>query len=819
MGELPEAMPPTMPRVVLGKVCYGLKKLGGARVWIQSMGIVCAVGAAVALGLIPPEGTRPSSWWIVDYAKIIGYQVLVGVAWCSAGAFLLRYLPTAGCARRERLLYAVTLGVVAFTLLIYAAGALALLSPGLALLLPGLMILIGLGDLYRLLRPSRGEANAKDGPLIQLIRAFGYIGLFLVVLQSATPNSIHYDGTWSHLTIAEDYAREGRLVPFFGSIAKNLPHLASMLYTWAFLVPGLGHPALHWLCAQWMELQLFGFTLLGVSAVAAWLVGRRRLPGVWAAFFLFPGFYIYDSNFGGGSDHVAAFFALPTLIASLRAARTLNVSFAILAGLFSGALVHTKFQCFYLVLPLSVYLAICWARHGMARWIRKRKGKPPFLLPIRTWLMAPLGYGAAGLLAFGPHLVLNAVYYENPVYPLLPDVFRHGPHLENMPYDPVALTRDAFASTIPQALELMFTFSVKPQYVFGEALPVFGTLFTLLSPVGLLSFRRRRLFGAFLLSYAALFLWCYTYRVDRNLQLILPWFVVVTGSLLVVLWRAGWGGRIAVAIVVALQIGWGSRFMLVGGEDRIQSFLSLVRNTPSGSLNARWDGFRRSYRELGERLPKDATLLLHTGHVHLGINRRTMGDWAGWQHVIDYRSMRNARDVYEAFRKVGVTHITWNKHDYPVTKQEDALFFEFTRRYAKRMDGPSDVKLWEMPDQPPPVCEPLLVAAKGLHGYADGLYSIEALGVFETLPPHLLQYPGPKLTAQSDEEWAELLQTVDLVFWVENVGEFKGAAKEAFSSLFKKEHTYYSGFGGRRPSVYLRRSQTTRPCSPVEGTP
>jgi len=818
-SELPVPASPSMPRLVFGKVQsgafrktrYGLVETGKPVLWFQSVGVLCVLAAAIALGTVPAEAKRLSSWWIVDYAKIVGYQVFLGLAWCSAGAFLLRWFPTAGCARRERALYAVTLGVVAFALLLYVAGALELFSAKLSLLLPGVMILIGLRDLCNLLRSGRGERGARDSALHHTVRAFGYIAAFLVVLQSATPDSIHYDGTWSHLTIAEDYAREGKLVPFFGFTAKNLPHFASVLYTWAYLVPGLGHPALHWLCAQWIELQLFGFTLLGVSAVSAWLVGRTRVPGVWATFFLFPGFYVYDSNFGGGSDHVAAFFALPTLIASLRAASTLSVSYAVLAGLFSGALMHTKFQGFYLVFPLFVYMTICWARHGVARLVRKSRGKVAFLLPMGIWFIVPLAYGAAFLLSFGPHLILNAIYYKNPVYPLLPDVFRNGLHLENMPYDPVALTRDAYTSTLPQALELMFTFSVNPQYVFGEAIPVFGSLFTLLTPVGLLTFRQRRLFVAFLLSYGALFLWCYTYRIDRNLQLVLPWFATVTGCLLSILWRAGWGGRAAVAVAVGLQVGWGSGLMLVGGHDRVQSFLNLVRNTPDGPAKARWGGFRKTYRELGERLPPDATLLLHTAHVHLGINRRAIGDWAGWQHVIDYRRMKNARDVYEAYRSLGITHITWNKHDFPATKQEDALFHEFTRHYAMRINGPS-MGLWAMPDKSPPECEAMRVALRGLHGYPDGLYPILALGVFEALPPSLVQYPEPTRTASSDQEWAEALKAADVLFWVKEVAGFQGEAEETVSSLFTKEHTYYSGSGGRRYSIYLRREEAMRPC-------
>lgn len=796
---------------VTGKVRRAYRRLGASGVGVQLAALGCVLAAAIALWVLLPEGRRPTSWWITDYAKIVFYQVFLGTAWCSGGAFLLRFFSTPECGKRERLLYAVTLGVVVFTLLMYAAGALGLFGPELSLALPGLMILIGLGDLHLLVAPRNERRQfGGSGALLWCVRVFGYVGIFLVVLQSATPHSIHHDAAWSHLPIAEDYAREGRLVPFFGFTPKNLPHLSSLLYTWAFLVPGLGHPALAWLCAQWIELQLLGFTLLGVSAAAAWLVGRPRYPGVWAVFFLFPGFYVYDSNFGGGSDHVAAFFALPTLIASMRAARTLSVPYAALSGLFAGALMHTKFQCFYLVLPLGMYLTFRWVSHGVRRLLRERQGRVALRLSLRAWSQAPIVYIAAFLVAFGPHLLLNAFFYKNPLYPLLPDVFEQGPRLEGMPYDPFVLTRDSYSSTVVQALKLMFTFSVNPQYAFGEALPVFGSLFTVLSPIALLKFRHKNLFTAFLMSSAALFLWCFTYRIDRNLQLVLPWFVAVTGALVLVAWGSGSIGRLAIVIAIGLQVGWGSRFMLVGGYQRVKPFLDLVEKTPDGELGARWNGFRRSFREVGERLPKDATLLLHTGHVHLGMNRRTMGDWAGWQHVIDYRPMRNARDVYDAYKKVGVTHITWNNLHFPVTKQEDALFFEFTRHYAKKMSAPSDVTLWAMPDEPPPVCDPMMAVLRGLHGYDDGLYSVQALGVFEELPAHLLQYPEPTRHAGSEEEWVQLLRSADVVFWVQKAATFSEEASETLSSLFKREHTYYSGYGGRASSVYLRRKESLK---------
>lgn len=777
------------------------------------MTLACALAVFGVIWERVPRERLPTTWWVADYLKIALYQLFLGAAWCSVGAFILRFIPDFYCGRRERILYAVTLGVVAFTLLMYAAGALGLFSASFAIALPVIMIALGLRELLVLLRPRWSAPRQDAGAFTNLLRAFGYIGLFLVVLQSATPDSIHHDAAWSHLTVAEDYAREGRLVPFPGFSPKNLPHLSSLLYTWAFLVPGLEHPALRWLCAQWIELQLLVFTLFGVSTVAAWILEKSRLPAAWAAFFLFPGFYLYDSNFAGGSDHIAAFFALPALIASMRAAKTLRLSYCALSGVFAGALMHTKFQCVYLVVPLGAHLVARWLYLGARLYLSRSRPRLRSSLRASTWRASPLVYAAAFLLAFGPHLILNWVFYHNPVYPLLPDVFPEGPHFENMPYDPFVQTRNAYSSTVLGALRLMFTFSVEPQYVFGEAIPSFGSLFTLLSPAALLCFHRRRLFVAFLLSYGALFLWCFTYHIDRNLQLVLPWLVAVTAATIAVVWRAGWIGRGALVLLVGLQVGWGARFMLVGGYDRVRSFLNLVQEHPHGKLSSRYDGFRRAYRELGEKLPKDAVLLLHTAHVHLGINRRTMGDWVGYQHTLDYRPLRNARDVYDLYKKLGITHITWNNAQYPGTKQEDVLFLEFVRHYAKTMKGSTGNSLWAMPKSPPPDCGTMMVITRGLYGYKDGLYSVDKLGIFEDLPNDLRTYPDPLATA-AEAGWEPLFKQAHAVIWVKNKAKFDKDAEAVLGSLFHLEQSYPAGYGGRNDSIYLRKKDERLDCPP-----
>src|SRR6185503_6668625 len=114
-----------------------------------------------------------------------------------------------------------------------------------------------------------------------------------------------YDANFLHLVIPQDYAREGRIVSFPGGWVFNYPHLASVVNTWSYLVPGLDLPALRWMMCLHTEFTVLVWTLVGVAAATRWLA-ERDVRGAWAAFVLFPGIFVYDNNLGGSADHFAA---------------------------------------------------------------------------------------------------------------------------------------------------------------------------------------------------------------------------------------------------------------------------------------------------------------------------------------------------------------------------------------------------------------------------------------------------------------------------------------------------------------------------------
>jgi len=695
-------------------------------------------------------------WVILEFAKIWAWQAVFSAAALSAGHLLLTTWLRIAVPRWDHLVFAMAIGTVVFGLGVFAAGALGWLNETFAVVLPAVLVAAGLPKTW----PALGRLAARmrqpvstSGPLTPLVQGFGVVAAALVYLQCMTPDAINYDAAWCHMVVAQDYAREGRIVPFLAEAAKNLPHFHSILYTWGFLVPGFSDPALDWMMAQHLEFVLLLWTLAAVVPVVRWMLPQRPVNGAWAAFFLFPGIFVYDSNLGGAADHVAAFFALPFLLAAVRLINDFTPRLCLVAGLIAGGALHTKYQAMYLVLPVALVLFVNWSKMAVSDWrARSRTGAATTLAPQH--FMAPLWCAAGALLVLLPLFAKNLIFYNNPVYPFLQEVFTKSwpsfpgsaalasSHLADVGLRAPGTVTERIASS----LELMLTYSIEPQFSFAGKLPLSGSLFALSLPIVLSQAKNRRLLLGFLLAQSTLFLWAMTYRVERNLQLLIPWLAAATAAALAGAWHSGWLVRSALIPLVLLQVGWGAKYMVAGGLDRTKSAQHLLGRDLEESA-APFAGYRTEFRALGAALPSDSLVLLHTAHLQLGIDRAILSDWAGWQYLIDYRPMRTARDVYERYRALGVTHLVWNNYDFPGMKQQDVLFVTFTRRHAVSMGRHGGHSVWKMPDTPPPVEPTMQVVTVGMRGYQDGLYAIDKLGVFEETPGKTPRYPAPERAA------------------------------------------------------------------------
>jgi hypothetical protein len=707
--------------------------------WRSAAAGLLALGAAAAFLAVLLAARPFASWLFADLGVILAWQGVFALACGSFGWLLverglgLRELPDL-----EKLAYALALGFLAFGAGMYAGGYLGLYGPLFAALLPLAMLAAGApAALPALLAAWARRGEARLSPAALLATLFGALALGVLYLGLLSPLAINYDASWNQLVIAQDYAREGRIVPFPADWLRNVPHLGSVVNTWAFLVPGLDVPALRWMMALHDEFTVVLFTLVGVAAGVRFVAERAGVRGAWASLFLFPGLFVYDGNPGGAADHFAALFAVPVFLAGARWFESLAVPHALLFGAFAAGALLSKLQAVYLLAPL-----------GMLAVLR-------VALAPRRALRSALAGGALALALAALHFGKNWIFYGNPFYPLAQGWIESHPTLPDAQLQMTYLTADwqylpppGLGERLLEALRLAFTFSFDPHYWFEWDVPTFGSLFTLLLPLLLVLGRARRLWLASGVGFAAVFAWACTYWLDRHLQTFLPLLAATTGALLVRGFELGAFARAGIAALVGLQVLWGADYAF-SGADRIDSALALIRSGMNGEAARRYASFREDYVELGRALPADAVLMLHTHHVSLGIDRSVVLDWAGFQGLIDYRPLRSAREVHARLREIGVTHVAWVPGGTPApSKQADVLFAALLagREGDARSFGP--LRLLALGDAAPPATPPLRALAFGLAGYANGLYPLERLSTLETLPPELMRFARPDAPAR-----------------------------------------------------------------------
>lgn len=258
----------------------------------------------------------PSASWLAwDVLRLWLWQLVLSAACVSAGVAVLAWANLLEGTLWEALAFAFPCGFLLFSVGFYLLGYAGGFVPWVAAAWPLLLMALGARPLWQQLRVRDSQTADPQlsftSPLARSTQLMlwlgGGAGVCLVYLGAFSPDSVNYDAAWMHLVIAQDYARAGRVVPFYGDWVRSVPHLGSVVHTWDFVVPFLGHTKpLRWMMCLHTEFSVFVWTLVGIAAAVNWIVGRA-VRGAWVVMLLFPAILAYDSNMGGAADHILAF--------------------------------------------------------------------------------------------------------------------------------------------------------------------------------------------------------------------------------------------------------------------------------------------------------------------------------------------------------------------------------------------------------------------------------------------------------------------------------------------------------------------------------
>jgi hypothetical protein len=697
-------------------------------------------------------------WRYATYWLVCGTWAM---ACLLAGLKATRFVVPSGLPSAERMVLGFAAGVYAFAVAIFLSGLAGLLGWWLAVLLPVAFLTFGRSALPEVTAFGRRIRLRTPSMFFLVASAWGVVSLAMIYLTIMTPENASFDARWYHLPIAEHYAAEGAIRRFAeGWFPGAYPHLASLLYTWAFCLPETALFDRVEIAAH-LELVLFAATLASVPVLVRRLVPGAKSGAAWATIFLFPSVFVYDSNLNIGGDHVLAFWAIPIFLAWLRAQQRLQVRRCLLLALMLAGAALTKYQAgCLLIFPVVGILVVALRR--------------------RQW-RGPLALFSAALLLTAPHWLKNWMWYGDPVYPIL-----HR-HLAGRPWnvDASAILESTAAEHLwgPKAPTLLgklletigalFTFSFLPHDwdTLTRGVPMFGSLFSIL--VLTLPFVKggRRLAPLVVATFSGLFAWYWVSHQDRYLQALLPWMAAVTAAAIVLIARTGRSNRRLLGGLVALQLVWGGSAYFTPSHPIIGSPVK----TAADLLAA---GFRQDYSvrlrpfgswwDIGVALPKNAKVLVHEIFEHVGTRSASVSDAVGWQGGIEYGTLGGPRGVYDLLTSMGVTHIVYRTgaSEGSDSLAGDLIFLEFVSRWGRGQRTFGHASLVQMPARPPPPAAPSDVVALVACGnrYRSGKYHLAQLSIpAKTVPlsgfPEPFAALGSELVPRFDDAQYAVLDT------------------------------------------------------------
>jgi hypothetical protein len=680
-----------------------------ARPWL----LLLAVLAASAILLGTANSHQPIVRWLFwPYAGLWALTLVWALACLSIGHAVLQVLPAQLLRVRERLVFDFAVGTLAFAVLLFVAGLFGWLRGPFAFVFPLLLAGIGAPNLFGYLRgvlrhsrQARRHTCVRPSPLRVAALVLGTLGLALVYLTIMVPDNAAFDALTYHLAMAEGWAAAGRIGAFpEGWFPGTIPHLASWLYTWPFTFAPLS-PFLRIVLAAHLEFFLFMMTLASTPLLVEALCPRRRAGLSWALYFLFPGLFLYDSSLGLAADHVLAFWAVPLALATRRTLGSWTSGRCALLGLMAAGAAMTKYQAIYLLVPVALVLFADGAR----LLIRRRR-------PLRFLWTGPVTLAVTWLLASAPHWLANALWYGNPVYPLFRKWFPwshpwaagwKGPTMDTgwTPGGP-------FISRLLETSKAVFTFSFVPHDWpnHHRDIPVFGFLFTL--SLLMLPFVRgaRRVWLLVAGTSLGVFIWYWTYHQDRYLQILLPWMVACTAAIFMLAWSSGRLVRIALALLVVLQLAWGGdvpflpTHAMVVKDVPLKQAITLLSSTFRGEAETRFRHDISYFEGLSGSLPKKAVVLLHEEYLRFGLGRPVVGDSARWQGGIHYPDLQRSDRVFDLLKGYGATHIVWETShslNQEVPLSGELVFYDFLFHHGSNRRDFGRFSVVSMPLQRP----------------------------------------------------------------------------------------------------------------------
>ncbi len=643
----------------------------------RSLQILVALLAAIAGVLI--------LWWFfrqpqrpdiislyLDRLAAVGCCLLILAAATGIGLQLLRLLRVQPGDAPERLVFGVGLGLGFLSILTLALGLIGFLSIGLWSILFVIGIAIGAKEIHRLCRDlGTGIAQSFRRPNLATVIWVIIAIFFAMNLTPAFVPVSEYDMQEYHLGVPAQFFRAGKIFNVSDNVYAAFPENVENLYLLNMIVNDSARGGAE--SAIILNVILTLLAAVGVRSLGKRLFAVPSPPngestataGDYAAaiFYLWPAVITQLS-----SAYVEAgliFYSIAAVLAVTHALsnrtsperRGERYAWALLAGLMTGLAVGVKYQAAaFLFVPLGLLLLgdliVCGDR--------------------RAKLIVLIAWSVGVFVAWGPWLIRDAVWYGNPVYPLLYSVFGgHG-------WDAVKDAKWAHAHGPGEMSLAVFGQSVKETLISWKDM---SPLFFIFIPFVVLCARKAAAAVLLLLGYCALFLilwFAFTQRIERFAEPLMPFLAVLSGA--GAFYLRGMLPRVLPIIFILLLIFEPTRFICY--LSAAQSFSDSITSDEEYFKKTDFRDVYPAMQLINNSLPANARILFIGEARTFYCDRPFVAPTVFNDQPIE-KAVAEAKDadaVYRVLHEQGFTHILLNM-------QELIRLQDPTKAYGYKLNG------------------------------------------------------------------------------------------------------------------------------------
>ena len=348
---------------------------------------------------------------VIDQLKPVAWAALILTSGLSIGCLVLRFLRLRSADNTANALFGLGLGLGALSLATLALGVIGLTQHGLLVGVLMIFLLVGLGEIGRILRESAGVPSRMRRASWFRWVLWGVLGLFLLMnLTRAFEPTWEYDSLEYHVAAPAAYHRAGRVFFMRDNVYANFPQNVEMLHFLAMRLTG--PPDRGVIVGQLIAAALGFLTALALRRMIGGVAGREAGDIAAVIFYTWPGVTRYS-----GMPYVElplifyGTLALWGLLWSWRRRLTKPCArgWVALSGVAAGLALGCKYTAALLIFVPVGGLLVVLGVLGRSGW----KGA------VRRSAL----FAVVALLLFSPWLVRNSLTTGNPAYPLLYKVF------------------------------------------------------------------------------------------------------------------------------------------------------------------------------------------------------------------------------------------------------------------------------------------------------------------------------------------------------------------------------------------------------------